>query len=49
MNGITCYSGYIKTNSGLVYSVSFLVNKHEAKNRTVQRVLESTILAILND
>jgi len=49
MNGTTCYSGYIKTDSGQVYSASFMINKHEAKNRTVQRALESAILAILHD
>jgi len=49
MNGTTCYSGYIKTDSGKVYSVSFMINKHEAKNRTVQRALESAVLAILHD
>lgn len=49
MNGITCYSGYIKSNSGIVYSVSFLINKHEAKNRVIQKVLEGGLLAIRNE
>ncbi|MBC7450707.1 MAG: D-alanyl-D-alanine carboxypeptidase/D-alanyl-D-alanine-endopeptidase [Cytophagales bacterium] len=47
MNGTTCYSGYINGNSGTVYAVSFLVNKHEAKNKDIQRVLESGLLAIM--
>jgi len=49
MNGTTCYSGYVKANSGITYCVSFMVNKHEAKNRIIQKLLEKGILILLND
>ncbi|ABG58636.1 D-alanyl-D-alanine carboxypeptidase/D-alanyl-D-alanine endopeptidase [Cytophaga hutchinsonii] len=46
MNGTTCYSGYVTAASGKVYAVSLMVNKHEAKNRTIQRVLEKVLLKV---
>ena len=49
MNGTTCYSGYAFAKSGNVYAISLLVNKHEAKNRKIQRVLEKILLEILNN
>lgn len=47
MNGTVCYSGYVKSNSGVVYAVSLLVNKHDAKKISVQRVLERVLLKVL--
>ena len=47
MNGTTCYSGYVQTNSGNRYAVSFMVNKHEAKNRMVQHVLSTALMEIM--
>jgi len=47
MNGTTCYSGYVSAKSGKIYAVSLMVNKHEAKNRKIQRVLEKILLEIL--
>jgi D-alanyl-D-alanine carboxypeptidase/D-alanyl-D-alanine-endopeptidase (penicillin-binding protein 4) len=49
MNGTTCYSGYVIAKSGKTYAVSLLVNKHEAKNRKIQRVLEKILLEVLNN
>jgi len=49
MNGTTCYSGYVFAKSGNVYAVSLLVNKHEAKNRKIQRVLEKILLEMLDN
>ncbi len=49
MNGTTCYSGYVRANSGISYAVSLMVNKHEAKNRQIQRVLEKVLLKILEN
>lgn len=49
MNGTTCYSGYVYAKSGKTYAVSLLVNKHEAKNRKIQRVLEKILLEVLNN
>ena len=49
MNGTTCYSGYVLAKSGKTYAVSLLVNKHEAKNRKIQRVLEKVLLEILTN
>jgi D-alanyl-D-alanine carboxypeptidase/D-alanyl-D-alanine-endopeptidase (penicillin-binding protein 4) len=46
MNGTTCYSGYVLSDSGKSYAVSLLVNKHEAKNRQIQRVLEKILIQI---
>ena len=49
MNGTTCYSGYVSAKSGKTYAVSLMVNKHEAANRKVQRVLERILLEILDN
>jgi len=49
MNGTTCYSGYVFAKSGKTYAVSLLINKHEAKNRKIQRVLEKILLVILDN
>jgi len=49
MNGTTCYSGYVTANSGNVYAVSLMVNKHEARNRSIQRVLEKVLLKIMEN
>jgi D-alanyl-D-alanine carboxypeptidase/D-alanyl-D-alanine-endopeptidase (penicillin-binding protein 4) len=49
MNGTTCYSGYVIAKSGKTYAVSLLVNKHEAKNRKIQRVLEKILLEVFNN
>lgn len=49
MNGTACYSGYVKSNSGNVYAVSLLVNKHNTKNRSVQRVLEKVLMKVLEN
>lgn len=46
MNGTTCYCGYVTGHSGKVYAVSLMVNKHESKNRNIQRVLEKILLKI---
>ncbi len=46
MNGTTCYSGYVTAASGKVYAIAFMVNKHEAKNRTIQRILEKVLLKV---
>lgn len=47
MNGTTCYSGYVQANSGRNYAVSFMVNKHEAKNRVVQNILSKVLMEIM--
>jgi serine-type D-Ala-D-Ala carboxypeptidase/endopeptidase (penicillin-binding protein 4) len=49
MSGVTCYSGYVLSNSGTQYAVSLLVNKHEAKNRSIQRVLEKLLMALIEN
>ena len=49
MNGTTCYSGYVFAKSGKTYAISLLVNKHEAKNRKIQRVLEKILLEVLEN
>ena len=49
MNGTTCYSGNVTGNSGNIYAVSLMVNKHEAKNRNIQRVLEKILLKIMEN
>ena len=46
MNGTTCYSGYVQADSGEVYAVSLLVNKHEVKNRTIQFVLSKVLMEV---
>lgn len=49
MNGTTCYSGYVLSKSGKTYAVSLMVNKHEAPNRKIQRVLERILIGIMNN
>lgn len=49
MNGTTCYSGYVTAKSGKIYAVSLMVNKHEAQNRKIQRVLEKILMGIMNN
>lgn len=46
MSGTACYSGYVRSASGKLYAVSLLVNKHDAKNRSVQRVLEKILIKV---
>ncbi len=49
MFGVTCYSGYVLSNSGTQYAVSLLINKHEAKNRSIQRILEKVLMALVEN
>ncbi|WP_018342146.1 D-alanyl-D-alanine carboxypeptidase/D-alanyl-D-alanine endopeptidase [Cytophaga aurantiaca] len=49
MNGTTCYSGYVIAKSGKTYAVSLMVNKHEAQNRKIQRVLEKILMGVMNN
>ncbi|MFN8415936.1 MAG: D-alanyl-D-alanine carboxypeptidase/D-alanyl-D-alanine-endopeptidase [Cytophagaceae bacterium] len=47
MTGVTCYSGYVTSLAGKEYAFSVMVNHHEGKNKTVQKLLEKYLIELI--
>lgn len=49
MTGVTCYAGYLNARSGSKYALAIMVNHHEGKNKSIQRIIEKYLIQLIEN